>query len=75
MSARHASLLAALAAIWGGSYLLIKYGLEDLEPGVIVWARCALAALVLFAVLALRNGGTEARRQRPRCARGQAGRC
>jgi drug/metabolite transporter (DMT)-like permease len=61
MSARHASLLAALAAIWGGSYLLIKYGLEDLEPGVVVWTRCALAALVLFAVLALRSGGSEAR--------------
>src|SRR5436190_363376 len=28
MSARHTGLLAALAAIWGGSYLLIKYALE-----------------------------------------------
>lgn len=61
MSARHAALLAALAAIWGGSYLLIKYGLEDLEPGVIVWTRLVLAALVLFALLALRAGGAEAR--------------
>lgn len=61
MSARHTGLLAALAAIWGGSYLLIKYGLEGFEPGVIVWLRCVLAALVLFAVLALRAGGTEAR--------------
>jgi drug/metabolite transporter (DMT)-like permease len=55
VSARHAGLLAALAAIWGGSYLLIKYALEDLEPAVIVWARCALAALVLLVVL--RTGG------------------
>ena len=32
MSPRHVGLLAALAAVWGGSYLLIKYALEDLEP-------------------------------------------
>ena len=29
MTPRHVGLLAALAAIWGGSYLLIKYALED----------------------------------------------
>ena len=61
MSARHAALLAALSAIWGGSYLLIKYGLEDLSPAMIVWSRCALAALVLFAVMKVRGGGAEAR--------------
>jgi drug/metabolite transporter (DMT)-like permease len=61
VSARHATLLAALAVIWGGSYLLIKYGLEDLQPAVIVWVRCVLAAIVLFAVLRLRAGGSEAR--------------
>jgi len=58
LGARHAGLLAA---IWGGSYLLIKYGLEDLEPGVIVWIRCALAAAVLYAVLRLSRGGVHAR--------------
>jgi drug/metabolite transporter (DMT)-like permease len=51
MAPRHAALLAALAAIWGGSYLLIKYALEDLEAPVIVWARTAIAALVLLAAL------------------------
>lgn len=50
MGARHAALLAALAGIWGGSYLLIKYALEDLEPPFIVFARLVLAALVLAAV-------------------------
>jgi drug/metabolite transporter (DMT)-like permease len=59
---RHAGLLAALAAIWGGSYLLIKYGLEDLEPATIVWLRCALAAVVLFTYLRLSRGGADARR-------------
>jgi drug/metabolite transporter (DMT)-like permease len=61
MSPRHAALLAALAAVWGGSYLLIKYALEDFEPAVIVWVRCVLAALVLYAVMRVRGGGREAR--------------
>jgi drug/metabolite transporter (DMT)-like permease len=61
MSPRHVALLATLAAVWGGSYLLIKYGLEDLEPAVIVWVRLALAAVVLYAIMRLRGGGAEAR--------------
>jgi len=61
MAPRHAALLAALAAVWGGSYLLIKYGLEDFEPAVIVWLRLALAGVVLYAVMRLRGGGAEVR--------------
>jgi drug/metabolite transporter (DMT)-like permease len=61
MAPRHIGLLAALSAVWGGSYLLIKYGLEDLEPAVIVWVRLALAAVVLYAIMRLRGGGAEAR--------------
>ena len=33
MSPRHIGLLAALSAVWGGSYLLIKYGLEEPSQG------------------------------------------
>jgi drug/metabolite transporter (DMT)-like permease len=51
MSPRHVALLAALASIWGGSYLLIKYALEDFDAPMIVWGRTALAALVLLAAL------------------------
>jgi drug/metabolite transporter (DMT)-like permease len=61
MSPRHVGLLASLAAVWGGSYLLIKYALEGFEPAVIVWVRCVLAAVVLYAVMRLRGGGAEAR--------------
>jgi drug/metabolite transporter (DMT)-like permease len=61
MSPRHVGLLAALAAVWGGSYLLIKYALEGFEPAVIVWLRCVLAGVVLYAVMRLRGGGAEAR--------------
>jgi drug/metabolite transporter (DMT)-like permease len=61
MSPRQIGLLATLAAVWGGSYLLIKYALEDFEPAVIVWIRCVLAAVVLYAVMRLRADGAEAR--------------
>src|SRR6201991_1026687 len=50
MSARHVTLLAALAAIWGGSYLLIKYALDGFSAAAIVSARCLLASLVLAAM-------------------------
>ena len=38
----------ALAAFWGASYLFIKVGLEDLSPAMVVFARTALAALVVL---------------------------
>src|SRR5436305_10762465 len=56
MERRHLILLLVLAALWGASYLFIKIGLEDLSPAGVVFARTALAALVLFP-LALRSGG------------------
>jgi drug/metabolite transporter (DMT)-like permease len=51
MTPRQIGLLTALAAIWGGSYLLIKYALEDLSAPMIVWGRTALAAVVLLIAL------------------------
>jgi drug/metabolite transporter (DMT)-like permease len=51
MTPRQMGLLAALAAIWGGSYLLIKYALEGFSAPMIVWGRTALAALVLLIAL------------------------
>ena len=53
MSARHMSLFAALAAIWGGSYLLIKYALEGFSAAAIVSARCLLASLLFGGASAL----------------------
>jgi drug/metabolite transporter (DMT)-like permease len=55
MSARHATLLTALAAIWGGSYLLIKYALDGFSAAAIVSARSLLASAVLFAILRSRG--------------------
>jgi drug/metabolite transporter (DMT)-like permease len=69
MTPRQTALLAALAAIWGGSYLLIKYALEDFSAPMIVWARTAIAALVLLVVLRGAVGGAIADiRARPRTA-------
>jgi drug/metabolite transporter (DMT)-like permease len=74
VSARHTGLLAALAAIWGGSYLLIKYALEDLSAPMIVWGRVAIAALVLLVALrvtggpAAVSGAARDLRRRPRSA-------
>src|SRR4051812_33669125 len=46
-------MFGGLSAIWGGSYLLIKIALDGFEPAMIVFARVALGALILyFAVLA-----------------------
>jgi drug/metabolite transporter (DMT)-like permease len=67
VTARHGALLAALAAIWGASYLLIKYALEDFSPAEVVFLRTTLAALVL--ILVVRRQGGEAwvtLRQTPR---------
>ena len=71
MSARHVTLLAALSAIWGGSYLLIKYALDGYSAAMIVAARCLLASAVLYVVL--RSMGIAGRamrdiRERPKWA-------
>jgi drug/metabolite transporter (DMT)-like permease len=65
MSPRQFGLLAALSAIWGGSYLLIKYALEDFSAPMIVWMRTALAALVLAIALrgAVRGALADMRRR------------
>jgi drug/metabolite transporter (DMT)-like permease len=50
VSRRHWLLTGLLASFWGASYLFIKLGLRDLSPAMIVFARTALAALVLLGV-------------------------
>ena len=55
MTRRSWTLLAAIAALWGASYLFIKVALEDLPPPAVVWIRCALGALLLLP-LAIRRG-------------------
>ena len=53
MNTRAASMLLALAALWGSSYLFIKIGVDDgLSPAFISFTRLALGALVLIPVAA-----------------------
>jgi len=58
MSPRQLGLLGLLAAIWGGSYLLIKYCLEGFSPAFIVFGRTLLGALVLLVAIRLQGGAT-----------------
>lgn len=55
--------LLILGAIWGASYMFIEIGLRDMGPGVIAWARVALAAAVLLPVAAM-QGALEGVRSR-----------
>jgi drug/metabolite transporter (DMT)-like permease len=49
------TLLLALSAIWGASYLVIKIALRDLSPELVAFTRIALAALLLLPVAASRH--------------------
>lgn len=73
MTSRHVALLGALAAIWGASYLLIKYALEDFSAGEIVFLRTTLASLVLLVVVRVQGGAAwDALRDVPRTRRSVA---
>ncbi|MFL5848161.1 MAG: DMT family transporter [Solirubrobacteraceae bacterium] len=58
MTPRQVGLLGLLAAIWGGSYLLIKYCLEGFSAPVIVCGRSLLGAGVLLLAIRLQGGAT-----------------
>lgn len=66
MSPRGILLFAAIGVIWGIPYLLIKVAVAELEPAMIVFARAAIAAIVLLPiVLARRELLVVLRRWRP----------
>jgi drug/metabolite transporter (DMT)-like permease len=49
------TVLFALSAIWGSSYMFIKVGLRDFAPAMLVDLRLALAAVVLIGFAAARR--------------------
>lgn len=66
MSRRVLLLFVSLGVIWGIPYLLIKVAVAEIEPAVLVFARCFLAALVVLPVaLARRAVVPVLRRWRP----------
>ncbi|MQA83260.1 MAG: EamA family transporter [Streptosporangiales bacterium] len=48
MSRRAWFLFAVMSLLWGLPYLFIKIAVAELSPVVIVWSRCAIAAVVLL---------------------------
>lgn len=50
-------MLAGVSMIWGASYLLVKIALDGITAELIVFARVALAALLLYIVILVRGGG------------------
>lgn len=53
-TARDWVVLAAVALMWGASFLLIKFGLEDFPPATVAWLRVAFGAAALTLVPAAR---------------------
>ena len=49
-------MLALLSAVWGASYLLIAYAIEEIPESLVVFGRTALAALALLIVIRVRGG-------------------
>ncbi len=49
------ALLAAVALMWGSSFLLIEIGLDDLEPAVVAWLRLLFGAATLACIPAARR--------------------
>ena len=47
--------VAALALIWGSGFLLIKISLRSFTPVELTFARLALGALILTAILVVRR--------------------
>ena len=56
-------LFIAMSVIWGIPYLFIKIALQDLNPGVVVFARVGIAALVLIPI-AIFQGALQPLRKR-----------
>lgn len=59
-------LFVAMGLIWGIPYLLIKVAVQEVEPAVLVFARCLLAAALVLPVALVRGAVLPAlRRWRP----------
>jgi drug/metabolite transporter (DMT)-like permease len=60
MSRRHVSMLLALTAVWGASFLFIKVGVRDFAPSTLICLRCGFAVLTLLPILLARSGARAA---------------
>jgi drug/metabolite transporter (DMT)-like permease len=62
MSRRQLLALLGLSAIWGSSFMFIKIGVRDFEPGALIFIRVALAAATLVPVVLIVVGASESLR-------------
>ena len=63
MTRRGALLFAAMCVLWGIPYLLIRVAVRELAPVTLVFARCALAALLLLPIAISRRELSPLRRR------------
>jgi drug/metabolite transporter (DMT)-like permease len=56
MSRRHALMLAALALIWGASFMFIKVAVREVAPATLIAGRIGLAALTLLLIVPVALG-------------------
>jgi len=56
VSRANLSLLLALSAIWGSSFLFIKLGVDELEPAVVAFGRLLVGVAILLPIAAARGG-------------------
>ncbi len=63
MPARSLVLLTTLAALWGGSFVFMRYAVPAMGPVPLAFARVTLAALALFALAAARRKVPDLRAQ------------
>ncbi len=63
MPTRSLVLLMTLAALWGGSFVFMRYAVPAMGPVPLAFVRVALAALVLFALTAARRNVPDLRSQ------------
>jgi drug/metabolite transporter (DMT)-like permease len=54
-------LLAALALIWGSSFMFIKIGVRELDPSTLILGRLGTATIALAVVVPLLIGGADTR--------------
>src|SRR5205085_789042 len=56
---RYAVMLAAVALLWGASFLFIKVAVRELTPATLILGRLGLASLALVVIVPLLVGGRE----------------
>ena len=54
---RYSAMLAAVALLWGASFLFIKVAVRELDPSTLILGRLGIAALTLALIVPLMLGG------------------